>query len=230
MIMKKLLYLFAAISVLGLGACSSDDDPVQPVDPKPDPEPEPTPEVVWKVGDYYSVGNVKGVVYYVNSKGDQGRIISLEEWDATWQNEEKFADPSSFGVGFENDSGSGLSNWTKVTSLAAWESRFPAFACCNTLNSSTVIGWHLPAVYDLADIYQAFNGDLSAEANAERRAQFNKTLTDNGGRPLSVDIYWSSSEMGPQYTYGFDFNHPTTQEPNAYGKLETHKVRAIKFF
>lgn len=230
--MKKLLYMLAALSAVGLGACSSSDEQPQPVGPTPDPtpDPDPTPAAVWEVGDYYSVGSVRGVVYYVDSTGEHGRILSLEEWETAWQNEEKLADPATGGGGFSNDSGTGISNWMKVTSLSSWELRFPAFAACNTLNGSTVVGWHLPAVYDFDDIYRAFNGDQTAEANAEKRAQFNKTLTDNGGKPLSVDIYWSSSEMGPQYAYGFNFSRPVNEVPSHYAKLETHKVRAIKFF
>lgn len=227
--MKKFLYLLLVLSAAGSGACSSDDDPSAGAD-NGEPVP-PTPSTtVWGVGDFYSVGNVRGVVYCVDDSGEHGRILSLPEWEAQWQTDLGFADPSSGGAGFGNDAGTGLSNWMIVTGTAAWEVNFPAFACCNTLNGSMVIGWHLPAVGDLEEICEAFNGGLSGEVNTERRTLFNKTLTDNGGEPLSGSVYWSSSEMGPQHAYGFDFGSPRSKEPEAFGKLETHKVRAIKNF
>lgn len=232
--MKKFVYLIAASLLLcGFCGCSSDDEPQKPQQetPDPDPIPDPVPDPVktYNLGDYYESGAVKGVVYYVNSTGEHGRIVSLEEWEAQWQIDHGFAVEAQ--TIFQMDAGTGYYNWQFITGVPDWKSRFPAFACCNRLNSASVIGWYLPTLRDLEQLYAAFNGDASESVNQGNRDLFNQVLTGHGGTALSGSIYWSSTEMGPQHTYVCNFGSLHTGEmSDALDKTETHKVRAVKNF
>ena len=230
--MKRIIYLMAALLVFGLCGCSDDEPQTPPQEtptPEPEPEPEPEPAKTYELGDYYEVGGVKGVVYYVDETGEHGRIVSLPEWEAKWQTEHKFA-VEAYTV-FQMDAGTGYYNWQYITGVPDWKTRFPAFACCNTLNGATVIGWYLPTLRDLEQLYATFNGSASAEVNENNRALFNAVLTDHGGTALSGAVYWSSTEMGPQYTYVSDFGNIHVGEASDFSdKLETHKVRAVKNF
>ena len=61
-------------AVAFLGGCGKSNDPDTPQ--KPD-EPDQPSAPVYKVGDYYEQGFVKGIVISVDEKGEHGMVVSL---------------------------------------------------------------------------------------------------------------------------------------------------------
>ncbi len=209
------LFIFASFLI---SACSDKDEPE--VD-------EPTPPVVdeparYAVGDYYKSGNVEGIVFYISDADAQhGMIVSLEEWTDVWSTEETETGAIS--------PSSSQYNMEVIKSRKDWKTLYPAFRLCDGLNSSRVIGWMLPCSYDLDRLYQGFNGG-AGEANADARAAFNKALTDNGGMPITDDIYWTSTEYSYFGVYGIDFGTGEFCYPSDGDKVKTNIVRAVKSF
>lgn len=72
----------------------------------------------WSVGDYYEVGNVKGVVVWVDESKEHGKIISLDEKVALWAT-------GGYNTGAKSEE-DGKGNTDKVKDINAELSAFPA--------------------------------------------------------------------------------------------------------
>lgn len=73
----------------------------------------------WSVGDYYEVGNVKGVVVWVDESKEHGKIISLDEKVDIWAT-------GGYNTGAKSEE-DGKGNTDKVKDINAELSAFPAF-------------------------------------------------------------------------------------------------------
>lgn len=73
----------------------------------------------WAVGDYYEVGNVKGVVVWVDESKEHGKIISLDEKVDIWAT-------GGYNTGAKSEE-DGKGNTDKVKDINAELSAFPAF-------------------------------------------------------------------------------------------------------
>lgn len=126
----------------------------------------------WAVGDYYEVGNVKGVVVWVDESKEHGKIISLDEKVALW-------DTGCFNTGAKSEE-DGKGNTDKVKDINAELSAFPAFKWCVAHGE----GWYFPAILE---VYYFLNAN----------ATVNPTLEAHNGTKIGTkinDCYWSSTE------------------------------------
>lgn len=122
----------------------------------------------WAVGDYYEVGNVKGVVVWVDESKEHGKIISLDEKVALWAT-------GAYNTGAKSEE-DGKGNTDKVKDINAELTAFPAFKWCVAHGE----GWYFPAIME---VYYFLNA----------KATVNSTLEAHNGTKIS-DFYWSSTE------------------------------------
>lgn len=122
----------------------------------------------WAVGDYYEVGNVKGVVVWVDESKEHGKIISLDEKVDIWAT-------GGYNTGAKSEE-DGKGNTDKVKDINAELSAFPAFKWCVAHGE----GWYFPAILE---VYYFLNA----------KETVNTTLEAHNGTKIS-DFYWSSTE------------------------------------
>lgn len=122
----------------------------------------------WAVGDYYEVGNVKGVVVWVDESKEHGKIISLDEKVDIWAT-------GGYNTGAKSEE-DGKGNTDKVKDINAELSAFPAFKWCVAHGD----GWYFPAIME---VYYFLNA----------KETVNSTLEAHNGTKIS-DFYWSSTE------------------------------------
>lgn len=122
----------------------------------------------WAVGDYYEVGNVKGIVVWVDESKEHGKIISLDEKVDIWAT-------GGYNTGAKSEE-DGKGNTDKVKDLNAELSAYPAFKWCVAHGE----GWYFPAILE---VYYFLNA----------KATVNSTLEAHNGTKIS-DFYWSSTE------------------------------------
>ena len=153
---------------------------------------------VYKVGDYYNVNGKEGVVFYVDTSGRHGKIVSMTQsskvlqWSSSYSEQEKLIRASS-----KTD---GAANMRAVRQRPNWRADYPAFAWCARLGA----GWYLPAIEEL----ELFT------ANDSVHDAVNRTLAAKGGTKLpnkgDDQGYWSSTEdddrisdgtFGPRLVY-----------------------------
>lgn len=123
----------------------------------------------WAVGDYYEVGNVKGVVVWVDESKEHGKIISLDEKVALWAT-------GAYNTGAKSEE-DGKGNTDKVKDINAELSAFPAFKWYVAHGE----GWYFPAIQE---VYYFLNA----------KATVNPTLEAHNGTKVN-DNYWSSTEV-----------------------------------
>ncbi len=192
-----------------------------------------TTKSTYKVGDYYHVGDVEGVVFAVDSTGKHGKVVELHQAPACfpWCTDSWTTGTNrvvlTIGAGNTTD---GEANLRVVQSQYDWEHRFPAFAFCVSKGS----GWYLPAIKELRAI-------------VNNRSVLNKTLESVGGDPIlpnkhngteSWGWYWSSTESGePDDDYGqcawregWNFPDGPFAGVRAQTKDTDHTVRAVHKF
>lgn len=122
----------------------------------------------WAVGDYYEVGNVKGVVVWVDESKEHGKIISLDEKVDIWAT-------GGYNTGAKSEE-DGKGNTDKVKDINAELTAFPAFKWCVAHGE----GWYFPAIME---VYYFLNA----------KETVNSTLEAHNGTKIS-DFYWSSTE------------------------------------
>lgn len=134
----------------------------------------------WAVGDYYEVGNVKGVVVWVDESKEHGKIISLNEKVDIWAT-------GGYNTGAKSEE-DGKGNTDKVKDINAELTAFPAFKWCVAHGE----GWYFPAIME---VYYFLNA----------KATVNPTLEAHNGTKVN-DAYWSSTEGDEDETaalYGY---------------------------
>lgn len=124
----------------------------------------------WAVGDYYEVGNVKGVVVWVDESKEHGKIISLDEKVDIWAT-------GGYNTGAKSEE-DGKGNTDKVKDINAELSAFPAFKWCVAHGE----GWYFPAIME---VYYFLNA----------KATVDPTLEAHNGTKINARVcYWSSTE------------------------------------
>ncbi len=143
----------------------------------------------YKVGDYYNENGKEGVVFWVDSSGKHGKIVSLTESSGKLQwSSDDYEQKRLIGADDKND---GSKNMAKVKQISGWESKYPAFAWC----AKQGVGWYLPAIEEL----KLFTLNKSVH-NA-----VNQTLASKGKKLANIGDshwYWSSTEHNYQYPSG----------------------------
>lgn len=124
----------------------------------------------WAVGDYYEVGNVKGVVVWVDESKEHGKIISLDEKVDIWAT-------GGYNTGAKSEE-DGKGNTDKVKDINAELTAFPAFKWCVAHGE----GWYFPAIME---VYYFLNA----------KATVDPTLEAHNGTKINDRVwYWSSTE------------------------------------
>lgn len=240
--MKKIFLMCAVLATVGLMAGCGKDSPEDPETPGTEepvnPEP-PAPETVYKVGDYYKKGFVKGIVVSVDAKGEHGSVISLDEITAAWSyahEEPMWSQPSM----------SGRENTDAVYAMKGWRENYPGFLWCSKMDIMNLKLWYIPSSSELVRIYNAYTGlspeaqpdidsvsrPMAAENDVEARKKwFNDILAEHGGKPISDDIYWTSDEASKIMANAFNMGTGYMVDvPNLLGKEKEYRFRAMSDF
>ncbi len=181
----------------------------------------------YEVGNLYDDGNLKGVIVDVTEDGRHGLIISLDEAPGmlAWT-----ADKAKVGAIGLNDMKDGRNNMARLAEHIAakgeqW-SDYPAFDWCRKLGE----GWYLPSIDEVLRMAVAFNGGNTTAFNRKARVEFNKVLSENGGKKLDrMVFYFSSTEMDDRHVSSLDMNvTPPKIEP--LPKHTKWRIRAVHRF
>ena len=122
----------------------------------------------YALGDEYNENGVKGEVICIN---DTIRYVGKDVGEAIWSTEKV-----ATGATDEYD---GRVNMAIIKKISGWKDLYPAFALCDALNTGSVTGWYLPALYELYNIYI-------------------------GGYDLRYHYYWTSTEYAKDISYSSD--------------------------
>lgn len=193
----------------------------------------------YQVGDFYNEKGVKGVVYKVDSTSMHGMIVSLADSGMSWC--------TYYPLIECYDMFNGINNMNVVKKQSGWQNIYPAFKWCDDMNSKGITGWHIPATYELQDLYTGYcalttypvylydfyrtDTVLSVPPKQkDARDAFNRTLTLNGGRAISDTCkYWSSTANNstPCITYEMFFRNGFW---NCSDRRMPYRVRAVRAF
>ena len=102
----------------------------------------------YALGDEYNENGVKGEVICIN---DTIRYVGKDVGGTgTRWSLEKVATGAT-------DKYDGRLNMEVIKKISGWKGLYPAFALCDALNTGSVTGWYLPAMYELNTIYSVGN-------------------------------------------------------------------------
>ena len=102
----------------------------------------------YALGDEYNENGVKGQVICIN---DTIRYVGKDVGGTgTRWSLEKVATGAT-------DKYDGRLNMAVIKKISGWKDLYPAFALCDALNTGSVTGWYLPAMYELNTIYSVGN-------------------------------------------------------------------------
>ena len=161
----------------------------------------------YEVGDLYSVGGVMGIVYKVDNTGKSGMIVSLHEPETL------LAWSSELTTTNANNQTSGSLNMATIISLSDWQTKYPAFAWCQSLDKN----WYLPSIEELKELAQVVNSST-----------FTESINKHGATPFATNArYLSSTEMDQFWVYLLDIS---TNTESANYKQYTYHIRAIRAF
>lgn len=141
----------------------------------------------YALGDEYNENGVKGEVICIN---DTIRYVGKDAGEAIWSTEKV-----ATGATDEYD---GRVNMAIIKKISGWKDLYPAFALCDALNTGSVTGWYLPALYELYNIYK-------------------------GGYDLRYHYYWTSTEYAKDIAYSSDGYASYTQKNLKYKVKAVHR-------
>lgn len=141
----------------------------------------------YALDDEYNENGVKGQVIYMN---DTTRYVGKDVGEDVWSTENV-----ATGATDEYD---GRVNMAIIKKISGWKDLYPAFALCDALNTGSVTGWYLPALYELYNI-------------------------SRGGHNLSNHYYWTSTEYAKDIAYSSDGYASYTQKKSKYKVKAVHR-------
>lgn len=100
----------------------------------------------YALGDEYNENGVKGQVICIN---DTIRYVGKDVGTVAWSTEEVATGAT--------DKYDGRLNIAIIKKISGWKDLYPAFVLCDALNTGSVTGWYLPAMYELNTIYSVGN-------------------------------------------------------------------------
>ena len=196
--------------------------------PPPAVQPAPSNHVVrFEVGQYYDYNGLRGVVFAVNEDGTHGLIISLDEVMIEWST---FRKEELCKVG-ATDQYDGAKNMEAVADYIAknnlsWD-HFPAFKWCKEKGE----GWYLPAIDEVLQLGNNFNGGNRQHNNRQARMRFNDTLKLQGGERIDGKcFYYSSTELNEKFPMAA---HMGLEAPYVYNEIPKYSkflIRAVHKF
>ena len=165
------------------------------------------PETSLKVGDYYSSGLVKGIVFSLDEDGEHGLVVSLDEKNLQWSTLETSVIAGAAYVSLDY----GLDNVMGIKSLFDnGATAFPAVAWCSSKNPGSLNLWYLPAANELRTLLDGFAGNPELAASMEQHS----------GTPLNPSAsYWSSTDGGGQIAYSYRHRADMSPDEDLYALL-----------
>lgn len=136
----------------------------------------------YKVGDFYSVDGVEGVVFRVDNNGEHGLVVSLDRFNGKWTVDKKtYYETNAF---FEDDGQKNMEEIAKYVEETGrnW-STFPFFEWCRNKGE----GWYAPALDELRDLVTALNGSMGTY-NSSNYIKFDQVILDHGGESVFSTI------------------------------------------
>jgi len=193
---------------------------------------QPAPAQYWQVarpyeiGEWYDRDGVQGIVCALNEDRTHGLILSLNEIYLHWSEYDK----SDLRLVGADDTADGEANMEKVAAYiaangASWDD-FPAFKWCRDKGE----GWYLPAINELLQIGNNFNGGTRTKFDRHARNRFNNALKEHGGERMDRLVYYfSSTERNAKEacTSHMDLQPPYLIDIPKYNKF---LVRAVRKF
>ncbi|MGM9765210.1 MAG: hypothetical protein ACI3ZO_02515 [Candidatus Cryptobacteroides sp.] len=209
--MNKCLFMLMSTMLIVASACSDSSDPDVPGN-------EDSPGTKIKVGDYYSQGLVKGIVFNVDETGEHGMVVSLDEKELKWSTLGTSVISGAVYVSMDY----GKDNVSGIKSLFDdWAESFPAVAWCSSKNPGSLNTWYLPAANELRTLLDEYAGNPGLALSMEQRS----------GTPVNPGIsYWSSTDAGGQIAYSYRYRENMSPEEELYAllsKVESHPCRCI---
>lgn len=133
-----------------------------------------------RVGDYYNVDGKEGVVFWLDSTGNHGKIVSMDDTQLPWCTvaEDGLLTGSS-------DYEDGMKNLNVIMKIDDWREKYPAFAWCADHGD----GWYLPAINELKVLL--LDPIVRSRVNNALFKKMVSTIPPVGSR----DWYWSSTEF-----------------------------------
>ena len=202
-----------------------------------------------EVGEPYpDAVNPIGIIYKTTDGGNHGKVISFDQFEATWGPTTEVNNPAARS--YDN----GKSNTRNLIQAhrerADFALEYPAFDWVyNEKNQGNLEGgWYIPAYYELMELFYILAGSSytipssipSALGSVPARNiavwdGYNNTIASHGGTPMSFSStntvtvnYWSSSENDITRAYSVRFG---TSGTTSYAtKSSSFLVRAIYEF
>lgn len=151
---------------------------------------DPNWEGKYEPGMLYNENGVKGVIFTIHEHQSSGTmycyIMSMDEEDLAWSTEQvdlQYASGTIWGAWITEDIFSEQRDNRDIND-------YPAFKFCVDHGE----GWFLPSQEEMTWMWDAVSGGTH-DFNSPTVAEFNKTLTENGGEPLVETFYWSSTGL-----------------------------------
>ena len=140
----------------------------------------------YALGDEYNENGVKGQVICIY---DTIRYVGKDVGTVAWSTEEVATGAT--------DKYDGRLNIAIIKKISGWKDLYPAFALCDALNTGSVTGWYLPAMYELNTIH-------------------------NVGNSIR-DYHWSSTEYTASQAYRHNTSYYIDYKRNQYKVKAVHR-------
>lgn len=159
---------------------------------------------IYKVGDYYDVNGVSGVVFTVTNNGRNGKILSLDLSKVQWCTDSEYYKDILIKA---EDEYNGKLNTDKIAQYT--HTKYPIVQWCSRLGNE----WYIPSKEELLII-------------ARNKEKINTTLKKHDATHLQ-DWYWSSTEYSKKNAWGVDMSTGNAGFKRKHGNMY---VRAITKF
>ena len=202
--MRTLLIILTALSLV---ACNPNSHT------QPEPDEEINNEInneedkTYQIGDLYNCDGVRGLVFKVDESGKSGLIVSF------YEPETMLAWGQEFTTTGANSRSGGEQNTAIIYSLPNCQTKYPAFAWCQSLGS----GWYIPAIDELLELFRV-----------SYTQEFSEAIATYNATPFTAGKYYlSSTEMDEWFIY---LAEPSSATESSNYKQYTYFVRAIHSF
>ncbi len=176
--------------------------PVIPVEEKKEGE--------YTIGSIYDKDGVRGIVIALYGNGDHGLIMSLDEVCLAWCKLHR-KKTNIFGANSRTD---GMANMKAIEKYIienglSW-SLFPAFEWCRNKGE----GWFLPSINELWSAGTMYLGGSRMAGSRRFRKEFNKSIIEANGTPLSNIMFYHSSTEDSKDAQNSLYSHMNSEQPH----------------
>ena len=147
---------------------------------------DPNWEGKYEPGMLYNENGVKGVIFAIKEHKSSGTmycyVMSMDEEDLAWSTEQvdlRYA-TGTWGAWITEDIFHPNRDNRDINN-------YPAFKWCVEHGD----GWFLPSQDEMTWMWESISGG-TYDFDSPTVAEYNKTLTENGGEPVAETYYWSS--------------------------------------